>query len=80
MSLMWTLRKFADPLQWLRESEEKRAAREVKPGEPKDGGSDVVLETPERPAEQWACRTCAYESGAGDYCPKCLADTMRRRR
>ena len=80
MSLMWTLRKLVDPVQWLRESWERRSAREDKPGEPKDGGTPaLVVESIERPAEKWACRMCAYSSESGAYCPRCLADTMQRR-
>jgi hypothetical protein len=81
MSLMWTLRKLVDPLEWLKEDEEKRSAREDKPGEPKDGGGGgVTIEEVPRPAESWACRICAHESTSGGYCPKCLADTMQRKR
>lgn len=80
MSLIWTLRKFVDPLAWLREDAEKRSAREDKPGEPKDGGGGVRVEEVARPPETWACRVCSYESGSGAYCPVCLADTMQRTR
>lgn len=80
MSLLWTLRKLIDPVEWMRESEEKRSAREDKPGEPKDGGGGISVEDVARPAEVWACRICSHESGAGSYCAKCLADTMQRKK
>lgn len=80
MSLMWTLRKFVDPLEWRKESEEKRAARELVVEQPNDGGGGPAVARLARPAEEWTCRICAYESAAGDYCPTCLADTMQPRR
>ena len=78
MSLIWTLRRFADPLQWLKENEDKRRARESQPGEPHDGGGGPHVDEVPRPAEWWACRICSRHSTSGSYCPTCLADTMQR--
>ena len=81
MSLMWSLKRFIDPAQWLREEWDRRSAREDKEGEPKADDPPPQLVMPEetvRVAERGACRTCAWESASGEFCPKCLADTMQR--
>ena len=79
MSLLWTLRKWIAPLA-MHEDADRRRAREAPRDEPKDGGGGFTVEAPARPEERWACRVCGHESSTGDYCPRCVADTMVKQR
>jgi rubrerythrin len=66
MSIIESLRKLTDPVQ-------ARAAQEE---------SRVVREHPKRAATgappHFRCRVCGQEEEQGGYCPRCLADTMKR--
>lgn len=64
MSIMRTLKKIVDPMAARAEEAELRGRRE----EPQtdDDGQQIDYE----------CRVCGHRSADGEYCPKCLADTM----
>ena len=66
MSIVESLVKLVDPAQAQEREEERRKARE----QPKrEASGDPPL---------YACRVCGLEDTQGDFCPTCLAGTMRR--
>jgi rubrerythrin len=66
MSIIESLRKLTDPVRARAAEEERR----------------VVRELPRRAATgappHFRCRVCGQEEEQGGYCPRCLADTMKR--
>ncbi|MES1208642.1 MAG: hypothetical protein ABUS79_22115 [Pseudomonadota bacterium] len=66
MSIIESLRKLVDPVQARAEEEERRVLRE-----------QPVREAKGAPP-RFRCRVCAQEDDQGGYCPRCLADTMKR--
>jgi hypothetical protein len=82
MSMLHLLRKYIDSIQFRQVEEESRRKREVKPPESDD---DFVGVLPPPPAVKGAplltCRVCGYQAETRHpYCPRCLAETMERRR
>lgn len=79
MSIVWSLKRLFDPATHQREEGERHAEREqpkrTDEGDP-PGFQVEARPAPEAPAQRFRCRVCGYESGAGAYCPDCLADTM----
>ena len=80
MSIVSSLKRLFDPATQDREESEQEAEgeqpRRTHSGEPP--GFEVTARTPEQgPPPRFRCRVCGYESGNADYCPECLADTMR---
>lgn len=77
MSLMWKLRKFIDPAEYEKEDEARRRQRELlEPEKTADGGEPPVkrIETTPR---AFKCRVCGHRELDQQFCPKCLAGTMR---
>jgi hypothetical protein len=84
MSLLWELRRFIDPIDFRKEDEERRRAREclppdVDPDQP-DQIARGIAPTVNAPPARFACRVCGHRSTDASYCPECLADTMRPER
>ncbi len=81
MSILDSLLRFIDPVQHRLQQEERRRKREAIP--PEVDGDDVELPPP-RPRAAVApltCRVCGYTGGPEyRYCPRCLAETMERKR
>jgi rubrerythrin len=65
MSIIESLSKLVDPVQAREREEERKKERE----QPKREASG----DPPR----FACRVCGHEDTQGDFCPTCLAGTMR---
>lgn len=77
MSILWTLRKWVDPIAYFREDEDKRRARESQPQDPSTGEADPPPDDLPKPPVQWfKCRVCDRHSTAEAYCPTCIALTM----
>jgi rubrerythrin len=66
MSIIESLVKLVDPVQARQREEERKVARE----QPK---REAAGDPP-----RFACRVCGFEDTQGQFCPTCLAGTMRR--
>jgi len=66
MSIVESLIKLVDPVQARQREEERRVQREQPKHEPQGDPPRFV------------CRVCGLEDTQGDFCPSCLAGTMRR--
>jgi hypothetical protein len=83
MSILDSLLRFVDPIAHRKKQEERRQKRKVQPP-----GFDDEVDVPEAaaggPAKAEArltCRVCGYSGGPEHrFCPRCLAETMERRR
>ncbi|HEX6837240.1 MAG TPA: hypothetical protein VF334_11740 [Polyangia bacterium] len=77
-----SLIRFVDPVEYIRKKVERHRQKKAQPpGVPDD--EDVTLPPPRpQPAKQpLVCRVCKYEGGPEHrFCPRCLAETMERRR
>ncbi len=83
VSLMRSILKLFDPMEERMLQEDLRRKREVLPGETDDGDEPLAIKFD--PAAEGAakvecyrCHVCGYESDRAEFCPRCLADTMRR--
>ena len=80
MSILDSLLRFVDPIEFRKKQEERRQKRKVQP----PGVDDDVELPPSRPAGEappLVCRVCGYSGGPEHrFCPRCLAETMERRR
>lgn len=80
MSMLDSLWRFVDPIEFRKKQEERRQKRKVQP----PGVDDDVELPPARPdgkAPPLVCRVCGYSGGPEHrFCPRCLAETMERRR
>lgn len=65
MSLIESFLKVVDPVQAQAREQERRVQRE-QPKREASGAPPV-----------YRCRICGLEDEASEYCPVCLADTMR---
>ena len=74
MSIIWTLKKLVDPIAHRQEAaalkKEREQPRYSMAGDPPDPGA-AGEEHPH------VCTFCGHESREPEYCPVCLADTMR---
>ena len=82
MSMLDSLLRFVDIIQFRQKQQETKRKRKVQPPGADD---DVDVELPpERPAHAQAplvCRVCGYQGGPEHrFCPRCLAETMERHR
>jgi hypothetical protein len=72
MSIIESLKRLFDPIEYRQQKQEqRRKAEAARPDE-----------SPDRPPPQpetKICRVCAYQ-GTDEFCPRCLAGTMERRR
>jgi len=75
MSILDTLLKYIDPVQYRQQQEERRRKREVLP--PDVDEDDIAEAQPPRApqAPLMECRVC-HLHGSGKFCPTCLAQTM----
>jgi rubrerythrin len=82
MSILDSLLRFVDPISFRKKQEELQRKRKVQP----PGSDDEVDlpaqdEWPARAATPLICRVCGYSGGPEHrFCPRCLAETMERRR
>ena len=67
VSIVESLKKLVDPVRARQEEEERRADRE-RPDADDDGGP---------PPPKRRCRVCGHEGPERQFCPDCLAETMR---
>ncbi|MDB4970254.1 MAG: hypothetical protein JWN44_5943 [Myxococcales bacterium] len=83
MSIFDSLLRLVDPIAYRKKQEERRQKRKVQPP-----GFDDGVELPDAPpggagvaAAPLTCRVCGYRGGPDHrFCPRCLAETMERRR
>lgn len=81
MSILHSLLRYIDPIGFRQKQEERRREREAVP--PDLEGDDIGLPPPRPDAahQPLVCRLCGHRGGAEHrYCPRCLAETMERRR
>jgi hypothetical protein len=82
MSMLHLLRKWIDVIEYRKVEEEKKRKREVRPVEGDDDFVGVLVEPP-GPGKPptLTCRVCGYQAETRHpYCPRCLAETMEKRR
>ena len=82
MSILDSLLKWIDPIEFRKTTAERRRKRKAQPPG-NDDEVDVALpeERPMRAGAPLVCRVCGYEGGPEHrYCPRCLAETMERKR
>lgn len=77
MSLLWTLRKWVDPIEYANEEEARRRQREALPVDPEPGDDPRRLVSAPEKEELYRCRACGHTGRDGSFCPRCLAGTMR---
>jgi rubrerythrin len=79
MSIIRSLLRFIDSVEHRKTAEEERRKREALP--PDVDPDQIELTVPPRrdEAQPMVCRVCGHE-GEGEFCPTCLAGTMRPRR
>jgi hypothetical protein len=83
MSIFDSLLRLVDPIAYRKKQEERRQKRKVQPP-----GFDDEVDVPDAPpggtahaAPPLICRVCGYSGGPDHrFCPRCLAETMERRR
>ena len=82
MSILDSLLRFIDPIAHMEKQQEHRRRQKAQP--PGDGDDeDVALPPPRADSQQTplVCRVCGYQGGPEHrFCPRCLAETMERRR
>ncbi len=82
MSIFDSLLRLFDPVALRKKQEDHRRMQKVQP--PGVGDDDEVELPPSRPSPAAApltCRVCGYQGGPEHrFCPRCLAETMERRR
>jgi hypothetical protein len=74
MSILHTLLKYIDVVQYMEKEKDARKKREVKPGDVDEDDFDIPPPPP-LPKRLLECRICR-SAGEGRYCPRCLAETM----
>jgi lipopolysaccharide biosynthesis regulator YciM len=83
MSMLHLLRKWIDIIEYRKVEDEKRRKAEVRPTAADDDEFvGVMVEPPgDGPAPKMTCRVCGYQAETRHpYCPRCLAETMVKRR
>lgn len=74
MSIAWTLKSLVDPIAHQQEAAALRKEREQPryslAGDPPDPGKTDM-------AGVFACASCGHQAPDPEFCPVCLADTMR---
>jgi len=78
MSILWTLRKFVDPIQYGIEEDARRRQRETLQVTPQPGDGGPRVPPAQAEGALFRCRVCGHEEKDGRFCPRCLAGTMRR--
>jgi rubrerythrin len=72
MSIIQSLKRLFDPIEYRREHQERKRKAETR-------HSEEQPDDPSAGRERWRCRLCGYEENAR-YCLRCLAETMERQR
>lgn len=78
MSIVWSLKRLFEPDGGKVEELEHKALREEAKldGDP-DLSAPKLAGLPPPPQERYRCVSCGREDTRRDYCPACLADTMK---
>ncbi|HLL54218.1 MAG TPA: hypothetical protein VK447_11760 [Myxococcaceae bacterium] len=79
MSILWTLRKWVDPIEHGLEEEARRRQRETLPAEPQpgDGPEERPAAPRTAPEATFRCRVCGLTARDEAFCPRFLAGTMQ---
>jgi rubrerythrin len=82
MSVLDSLLRFIDPIEFRKVKEERRRKRQAQPpGADDDLDVAMPAERPQHAGAPLVCRVCGYSGGPEHkFCPRCLAETMERRR
>jgi len=82
MSILDSLIRFVDPVEFRKKQAERRRQRKAQPpGVPDDEDVALPASRPEPARTPLVCRVCGYQGGPEHrFCPRCLAETMERRR
>lgn len=84
MSILDSLLRFVDPVEFGSKRAADRQTRKTQPPGLDDDDDEVELppSRPESAAAPLVCRVCGYTGGPEQhrFCPRCLAETMERRR
>jgi len=82
MSILDSLIRFVDPVEFIKkQAERRRQQKEQPPGVPDDEDVSLPPSRPEPAKAPLVCRVCGYQGGPEHrFCPRCLAETMERRR
>ncbi|HEY2743381.1 MAG TPA: hypothetical protein VGL86_02105 [Polyangia bacterium] len=82
MSILDTLLRWVDVNEYRKKQTDRREARKKRPpGVPDDDDIALPPSRPEGAVRPLVCRVCGYTGGpAHRFCPRCLAETMERRR
>jgi hypothetical protein len=78
MSILQSLLRFVDPIQYRQIQEERRRKREALPPDVDPDEIDEPSPPPSRKQRgTLTCRVCGYSAPTQHrYCPRCLAETM----
>ena len=82
MSILDSLLRWVDVNVYRQKQLERREARKKRPpGLPDDDDVELPEPRPEQASSPLTCRVCGYTGGPEHkFCPRCLAETMERRR
>jgi hypothetical protein len=82
MSLFEPLLRFVDVIAFRKKQDERQRKRKAQPpGVPDDEEVEVPPSRPPAALAPLTCRVCGYRGGPEHkFCPRCLAETMERRR
>lgn len=82
MSILDSLLRWVDINEYRKKQEDRRAARKkLPPGDDDDVDVQLPPPRPEGNVKPLVCRVCGYTGGPQHkFCPRCLAETMERRR
>jgi hypothetical protein len=81
MSILHSILRYIDPIQYRQIQEERRRKREALPPEVDEDDLDQPARPPQQKQGMLTCRVCGYAAETRHpYCPRCLAETMEPRR
>jgi hypothetical protein len=76
MSILFTLRKFIDPVGHRQQQEDLRRQREACPPDADPDEVDLVVPRERRESRAYRCRLCQQDGEDPRFCSFCLAETM----
>ena len=82
MSILDSLLRFVDIIEFRQKQQEGQRKRKVQPpGADDDADVEVPPDRPPHAQAPLVCRICGYQGGPEHrFCPRCLAETMERSR
>jgi len=82
MSILHSLLKWVDIIEYrMKQAGDRTTRKKRAPGLPDDEDVELPEERPASAEAPLVCRICGYSGGPEHrFCPRCLAETMERRR